>query len=91
MDYQGKEKGDAIEQSEGLALNIHRQGEMDPQKRLLSPKELSLMLNVDITTVYGWTSAHLIPYFKIGRLPRFDPSEIDKWLKERKVPVKKFA
>jgi len=56
-------------------------------KRYLSPKELADMLNVDITTVYGWTSTHQIPFFKIGRLNRFDSSEIDKWIAERKVPV----
>ncbi len=31
-------------------------------------------------TVYGWTSAHLIPFHKKGRRIMFLKLEIDKWL-----------
>ena len=31
-------------------------------------------------TVYGWTSAHLIPFHKKGKRIMFLKSEIDKWL-----------
>lgn len=31
-------------------------------------------------TVYGWTSAHLIPFHKKGKRILFLKSEIDKWL-----------
>ena len=55
-------------------------------RNCLSPQELAEMLRVDITTVYGWTSDRKIPFIKIGRLVRFDPLKIDKWLKERAVP-----
>jgi excisionase family DNA binding protein len=55
-------------------------------QKYLSPKELSDMLGVDITTVYGWTSDRQIPFLKIGRLVRFDLLKIDKWLKEKTIP-----
>lgn len=54
--------------------------------KYLSPQELAEMLGVAITTVYGWTSDRQIPFLKIGRLVRFDPLRIDKWLKEKTVP-----
>lgn len=31
-------------------------------------------------TVYGWTSAHLIPFHKKGKRIMFLKSEVDKWL-----------
>ena len=31
-------------------------------------------------TVYGWTSAHMIPFHKKGKRIMFMKSEIDKWL-----------
>ena len=61
------------------------------KRYFLSPKGLAEMLNVDVTTVYGWTSTHQIPYTKIGRLVRFRSDEIEKWLEERRVAVKDFA
>ena len=33
-----------------------------------------------VQTVYGWTSAHLIPFHKKGKRIMFLKSEIDKWL-----------
>jgi len=54
-------------------------------KKYLSPQELAYVVGVDITTVYGWTSDRQIPFIKIGRLVRFDPLKIEKWLKERVV------
>lgn len=31
-------------------------------------------------TVYGWTSAHMVPFHKKGKRIMFQKSEIDKWL-----------
>lgn len=56
------------------------------RKKYLSPKELADFVGVSIATIYGWTSDRLIPYVKIGRLVRFDPVKIDRWLKERSIP-----
>jgi excisionase family DNA binding protein len=61
-------------------------------RKYLSPKELADMLNVDITTVYGWTAMRNIPFHKFNKkLVRFDVSEIESWLKKNKVPTKSFT
>jgi len=54
--------------------------------KYLSPAELSLMLGVSITTVYGWTSDRTIPFLKVGRLVRFDYLKISNWLKQKSIP-----
>jgi excisionase family DNA binding protein len=54
--------------------------------KYLSPAELSLMLGVSITTVYGWTSDRAIPFLKIGRLVRFEGLKINSWLKQKSIP-----
>jgi excisionase family DNA binding protein len=48
-------------------------------------KQLSEYLNVPDTWVYRQTCDHNIPYYKLGKYPRFKKSEIDKWLEEQKV------
>ena len=60
-------------------------------KKLIGIKELSEHLGVAVGTIYSWTFMKVIPYYKIGRLVKFDEAEIDKWLEERKQPVSKYA
>lgn len=51
--------------------------------------ELVKKLRVPKETIYQWTSRKKIPYYKIGKTLKFEESEIDKWLKERRVaPMK---
>lgn len=38
-----------------------------------------------IQTVYTWTSANRIPYYKEGKRIRFLKSEIDKWMLNSKL------
>lgn len=56
-----------------------------PEKRFIGIKELAEYLDVKVATLYSWTFQKKIPYYKIGRLVKFDLQEIDKWMKERKV------
>ena len=60
-------------------------------KKLISIKELSGRINIPVSTIYTWTSIKVIPFYKIGRLVKFDEAEIDKWLQERKQGVSKYA
>ena len=53
--------------------------------KLLSPQELSGVLNISIETVYAWTSQKRIPYIKMGRLVRFNMDEVNKWLERQRV------
>lgn len=55
------------------------------QKKYLSPKELAQLIGVSKLTIYGWTSRQEIPFYRIGRLVRFNAEAIDNWLNKKKV------
>lgn len=55
------------------------------KKRFLGIKELAEYLGIPKGTLYVWTCYKKIPYFKIGRIVKFDLEEIEKWLKNKKV------
>lgn len=48
---------------------------------LLTIKELSAWLNIKPSTLYLWASQGKIPCRRIHGLIRFDPQEIEVWLK----------
>lgn len=53
---------------------------------LIDIKSLSKMLSISKFTIYTWVSEEKIPHIKInGRLVRFDPEEIEKWINEQRV------
>ncbi len=54
-------------------------------KRFIGIKDLGNYLDVSIKTVRHWTLMRQIPYFKMGRLVKFDLREIEGWLKDKKV------
>jgi excisionase family DNA binding protein len=51
--------------------------------KLVDVNEVSELLGAKIPTIYGWVSKGLIPNYKIGRLVRFSPKEVRKWLERR--------
>jgi excisionase family DNA binding protein len=57
------------------------------EKNLIGPKELAGYLDISINTIYSWVNMRKIPFFKIGRLVKFDLKEIDNWKASRKVEV----
>lgn len=52
------------------------------EKRLLTIAELSEFLRTPIGTIYHWISQKRIPYVKLGRSVRFDPEQVNLWVKE---------
>ena len=54
--------------------------------QLLDITQLCEKIRVKKKTIYDWTHKGSIPYIKLGRLLRFDPDDIDRWLKKRKHP-----
>jgi excisionase family DNA binding protein len=58
-------------------------------KRLLKIDELSEMIGISVSTIYTWVSEERIPVHKLGRAVRFDPVEIESWLKEKKRDARK--
>ena len=55
------------------------------RRKLIGVKELSEYFGIRVNTIYMWTYQKKLPYFKIGKLVKFDQEEIDAWLKEKKI------
>ena len=52
-------------------------------QRLLTPEEICELLGIEKSTLYAWTSRHLIPFLKINGILRFRENEITEWLKTK--------
>lgn len=56
---------------------------------LISPEELATALKIARVTAYQWVRRGVIPYLKLEGVVRFDPEEINQWLKsKRQAPTK---
>lgn len=49
--------------------------------RWLSVEEIAEHLGVSKDTVYTWTSRKSMPAHRVGRLWKFQKSEVDQWVK----------
>ena len=57
-------------------------------KRLLSAEDVAGMTGLSLDTLAQWRSQRRgIPYLKIGRVVRYDPSEIHDYLEGCRVSV----
>ena len=54
-------------------------------KLLIDVKELSESTGLSVFTLYSWINQKRIPYVKVGRLVRFDPKKIEKWIEGNSV------
>ena len=52
---------------------------------LLSLKEAARHLNISPHTLYTMVSQRRIPFVKIGRLVKFDPAALERWIKEQTI------
>lgn len=50
---------------------------------LFTIESLAKFLNVSPATIRDWVYKRQIPFKKLGRLVRFDPLDIQKWLETR--------
>lgn len=53
-------------------------------EKLLTAKELSGLLKVDLSTVYLWTHTEFIPHYKLGKSVRFREKDVEDWLEKRR-------
>lgn len=53
-------------------------------KQYLDIATLAGRLQVRRSTLYAWAERGSIPHLKLGRLLRFDPDEIETWLKSHR-------
>jgi len=58
---------------------------------LLDVDGLAARLGVTRRFVRRLVDERRIPYLKLGRLVRFDPAEVDRWLNDRRVEASDFG
>jgi excisionase family DNA binding protein len=49
-------------------------------ERLLKPKEVAILLNINVKTVYLWVYQSYIPYIKLAKTVRFKEEAIKNWV-----------
>lgn len=54
---------------------------MDHEDRWLSVEKVAEHLGVSKDTVYRWIEQKDLPAHRVGRLWKFDKSEVDKWVR----------
>lgn len=57
-------------------------------KRYMTIEQLSDYLEVSKWTIYRLINNREIPFIPFGRIRRFDPQAIDKWMQEKTVKTK---
>ena len=57
-------------------------------EKLLTPEEISRILNVKLSTIYKWTHMGTIPFIKMGKLIRFKEEDIKEWVEKKEVKNK---
>lgn len=58
---------------------------IEKTRHLWNKRELAQYLGLKIWTIDAWVCQRKIPFLKLGRVVRFDPDKIEKWLEEREV------
>jgi excisionase family DNA binding protein len=59
--------------------------------QLLTIDQLAKQLGVTIRHIRRLVAERRVPYLKVGRLIRFDPSEVAEWLDEARHPQRQVA
>jgi excisionase family DNA binding protein len=54
-------------------------------KKLLNIHEAAEYLGLKVSTLYAWVHQRRVPYVKVGRLVRFRPEALEKWLENNTV------
>ena len=58
-------------------------------RRLLTIKEVADYTGLSPHTLYQMVSQRRIPFVKMGRLTKFDREELDKWITDHSVKVRR--
>ncbi len=63
----------------------------DSHPQLLTIDQPAQRLGITVRYVRRLVAEKRLPYYKIGRLVRFDPAEITDWLASRRIPGSRTA
>lgn len=56
-------------------------------EKLLDIIEISQLIGISPSTIYKMTHKKRIPFVKVGRLVKFEPSKIMEWLEKNSINV----
>jgi len=59
-------------------------GEMKEKKQLLTPNEVAAMLQIARKTIIVMARERRLPCIRVGRLVRFDPVDIERWINSQR-------
>jgi len=55
------------------------------ERRFVGIEDLATYLDVSVNTLRSWVWRKEIPYFKVGRLVKFDLKMIENWIQGKRV------
>lgn len=58
--------------------------DLHPAPQLLTLSELAMLWSVSPRTIRRWSATRSLPCVRVGRLVRFDPGDVSRWLSARK-------
>ena len=61
------------------------------EKRFIGTEEMAEYMDLSVNTIYSWVYSRKIPFFKIGRLVKFDLKEIDNWMTGMRVGTRDWS
>ena len=69
---------------EGVAQSDHERAgpALHPSEALLRPEAVARLLACSPKTVYAWAACGLLPSVRLGRLVRFRPAEVWRFVEE---------
>ena len=59
-----------------------------PEGSLITVQDAAKFLAVSTSTLYGWVWQRRIPFVKVGRVLRFEQSELQKFIQSNRFPVR---
>ena len=64
---------------------------MEGKHKLIGIQQAAKYSGLKVSTLYQWVSEKKIPYYKLGRLVKFDLNDLDRFIEKSKVkPVKEI-
>lgn len=55
------------------------------KKKYLNVKDVAYVFDIHTQTIYTWVRKNRIPHYKVGGVIRFNPDQVIKWAKKRRV------
>jgi excisionase family DNA binding protein len=59
---------------------LDQEGTTDRAEPLLRSEDVARLLACSPKTVYGWAASGLLPSVRLGRLVRFKPGDVDRFI-----------